>query len=279
MPRNGVKIHARRYTSSGILTRKTAGPDDAKCSRVIRGQLDRDILQQDVSTLYRWSETWGMRFNTKKCRHVCITNKIKRLETSYSLGTERIPLSSEEKDLGVLISHNLSWHNHIMAKLNTANKVLRLIKRTCGTCTQPHVLLKLYIHSVRPHVEFASQVWSPHQQFLIDLIERVQRRATKLIIKDRPYRERLQELNLLSLASRRLFMDLVFLFKCMMGLYDLDLSYYLVSANSSICKYNLRHTNYQFKNRYARTNVLKFSYFFRIVKSWNSLHASTFKKN
>ena len=32
--------------------------DDAKYSRVIRGQLDRDILQQDISTLYRWSEAW-----------------------------------------------------------------------------------------------------------------------------------------------------------------------------------------------------------------------------
>ena len=66
-------------------------------------------------------------------------------------------------------------------------------------------------------------------------------------------------------------MDLLFLFKCMMGLYDLDLSYYLVSADSSTCKYNLRQTNYQFKIRYARTNVIKFSFFFGIVKSWNSL--------
>ena len=64
-------------------------------------------------------------------------------------------------------------------------------------------------------------------------------------------------------------MDLVFVFKCMMGLYDLDLSYYLVTADSS--KYNLRHANYQFKIKYARTNVLKFSCFFRGVKSWNSL--------
>ena len=41
-------------------------------------------------------------------------------------------------------------------------------------------------------------------------------------------------------------MDLVFLFKNMMGpLYDLDLSYYLVTADCS--KYNLRHVNYQFK--------------------------------
>ena len=130
--------------------------NDAKCSRVIQGQLDRDILQQDVYTLYRWSETWGMKFNTKKCKHLCIMTRRKRLETSYSLGTTN-----------VLRSHNLSWHNHIMAKVNTANKILRLIKRTCGTCTQPHVLLKLYNHLVRPHVQFASQVWSPHKQFLM----------------------------------------------------------------------------------------------------------------
>ena len=57
----------------------------------------------------------------------------------------------------------------------------------------------------------------------------------------------------------------------LMGLYDLDLSHYLVSTDSSTWKYNLRRTIYQFKVRYARTNVLKFSYFFRIVKSWNSL--------
>ena len=56
------------------------------------------------------------------------------------------------------------------------------------------------------------------------LTQLVQRRATKLIIKDRPYGERLQKpKNLLSLASRRLFMDSAFLFKCMMGLHDLDL--------------------------------------------------------
>ena len=57
----------------------------------------------------------------------------------------------------------------------------------------------------------------------------------------------------------------------MMGLYDLVLSYYLVSTDSFTCKYNLRHTNCQFKIRYA----LQFSYFFRIVKSCNSLNYMT----
>ena len=58
-----------------------------------------------------------MKFNTKKCKHLCITNKRNRLLTSYSLGTERILSSTEEKDLEVLISHNLSRHKNIMAKV------------------------------------------------------------------------------------------------------------------------------------------------------------------
>lgn len=88
-----------------------------------------------------------MKFDTKKCKHLCITNKRNRLEITNNLGIERIPLSREEKDVGggqELISHNLSKHNHIMAKVDIANKVLRLIKRICRTCNQPHVQLKLY---------------------------------------------------------------------------------------------------------------------------------------
>lgn len=85
--------------------------------------------------------------------------------------------------------------------------------------------------------------------------------------QSRPYGERLQELNLsvnlLSLSLMRLFMDVVFLFKCIIGLYDVDVSTYLVTADCS--GYNRRHANYLFKIRYARTNALKFSYFFREV--------------
>ena len=70
-------------------------------------------------------------------------------------------------------------------------------------------------------------------------------------------------------------MDLVFLLKYMMGLYDLDLSYSLVSADSSTCKYNLRHTNYQFKIRYARTKIFLLLQNSKVME----LSASTFKKN
>ena len=81
----------------------------------------------------------------------------------------------------------LAWHNHIITKLNSANKILRLIKRTCGNWTQSAVILKLYIHLVRPHLEYACEIWSPYQAFLQDMIESVQRRATRLMIKGKSY--------------------------------------------------------------------------------------------
>ena len=113
------------------------------------------------------------------------------------------------------------------------------------------------------------EVWSPHQAFLQDVIESVQRRATRLMIKGKPYKERLQSLHLLSLKSRRTLFDVVFLYKCLNGLLGIDLSGFIDFRNAA--PYNLRNADLSFKTRYARTNTLKFSFFPRTVRAWNSL--------
>ena len=93
-----------------------------------------------------------------------------------------------EKDLGILVNNELSWHDHIVNKVNTAYKVLRLIRRSCWSCVIADVIKKLYVHLVRPHLDYAFQVWSPHQAYLSDMVEAVQRRVTKLMVGSRiPY--------------------------------------------------------------------------------------------
>ena len=129
----------------------------------------------------------------------------------------------------------------------------------------------LYIHLVRPHLEFASEVWSPHQIFLKDMLEAVQRRATRLMVKNKPYKERLQELNLLSLTSRREYLDLVFLYKCMHNYVDSELPNYLELYDLSKCAYQLRNKKLTFKSISARTNSFKFSFFPRVATAWNDL--------
>ena len=81
--------------------------------------------------------------------------------------------------------------------------MLGLIKRTCKGLDDPKTLRTLYCSLVRSNLEYCSVVWSPYTKRNTDKLERVQRRATKLILKsDNPYDIRLKKLNLMSLAIR-----------------------------------------------------------------------------
>ena len=103
------------------------------------------------------------------------------------------------------------------------------------------------------------------------MLEAVQRRATRLMVKNKPYKERLQELNLLSLTSRREYLDLVFLYKCMHNYVDSELPNYLELYDLSKCVYQLRNKKLTFKSISARTNSFKFSFFPRVATAWNDL--------
>ena len=92
---------------------------------------------------------------------------------------------------------------------------------------------------VRPHLEYACEVWSPHQEYLKDLIEAVQRRATRQMIKNKSYMDRLKELKLLTLTSRRKLLDLTFFFRCLHGQCDLNVLNYVDEVKSP---YNLRNS-------------------------------------
>jgi len=104
--------------------------DDAKCARVINDFNDCYTLQNDLTAIYDWSKLWEMNFNLQKCKQLCITRKKKPIHNIYHLGTESLLMTDKEKDLGIILHHKLACHDHIITKVNSANKILRLIKRT-----------------------------------------------------------------------------------------------------------------------------------------------------
>jgi len=144
-----------------------------------------------------------------------------------------------------------------LKKISKAYSVLGIIKRNF-IYMDDHTFILLYKAMVHPHIEFANSVWCPYKLGDIEEIEKVQKRATKLIIKlkNKPYRDRLFHLNLPTLKYRRLRGDMIEVFKITHNIYDEavspDLSFY-ASAST-------RGNNYKLVNHFFHYDLRK--YFF-----------------
>ena len=114
-------------------------------------------------------------------------------------------------------------------------------------------------------------VWSPYTKKNIEKVEKVQRRATRLILKTEDnYETRLKKLNLMSLKNRRI-LAVTFLYKALNKISNINIDSY-VDFYSDADHYSFRKYNdLSLKKKYARTNPLKYSFFHRIVDSWNLL--------
>ena len=118
-------------------------------------------------------------------------------------------------DLGVHFDSQLKFDIHIDEKINKAYSFLGIIKRNFTyLSTDAFITLYLYKSLVRPHLEYAVQVWSPYSVAYIKKIEKVQMRATKQSsIKHLSYVERLKYLRLPTLHYIRIRGDMIMLFK------------------------------------------------------------------
>ena len=114
-----------------------------------------------------------------------VTRKKQPLNYDYTLNHARLERVTEEKDLGVTVFKTLSWEKHVNTVAAKANKLLGLLKRTCPLLTDVSVRRTLYLSLVKSQLCFGTQVWSPSQQYLKARIERVQRRATRWILRTR----------------------------------------------------------------------------------------------
>jgi len=145
--------------------------DDTKVGQDVSEPGGTQELQETLDKLWKWVSDWGMAFNVEKC-HV-VHFGIRNPHHKYSMNGRELEESEIEKDWGVLISNDAKPVKHIKKAAQTANAVLNQLLKTFHYRDR-NVFDRLYIQYVRPHLEFASQAWSPW-----NLTDRVPGECTK----------------------------------------------------------------------------------------------------
>lgn len=244
--------------------------DDGKIYSSVNTEGKKRNLQENITKAENWANTWKMFFNKEKCHHLHIgkRNTVSTYTMNGDSGPVNIEKVNQEKDLGVIVDKNLKFRDHIMSKVNIANRNVGIIFRTF-TYLDSEMFLNLYKALVRPHLEYASQIWTPLYKKDKITIENVQRRATRLVrsISHLSYENRLRELGLPTLEYRRERADMVQVYKIFNGIDKIEPDKLFTLASHRTTR---GHSFKLFKPR-ARLNTRRQSFSNRIVDTWNSL--------
>ena len=243
--------------------------DDIKCYKVLpkNDTSARLSLQDDLNSVMKWSLDWQLNFNLSKCTSLHFGHGNNHFQ--YRLMNESIKQSESEKDLGILIRSDLKSTSHVSLIVQKAEKCLAVLKRNIVS-RDKNIFLKLYKQLVRPILEYAVCIWNPYLSRDIDLIERVQHRATKCVkgLRSKSYNERLKALNLESLQTRRNVLDLCEVFKLLHNHTPIGKKMFKLYTGNSMCT---RGHSFKLEKFQCRLDCRKHFFGNRIISLWNSL--------
>jgi hypothetical protein len=242
--------------------------DDTKGAKVIRGEEDRQKLQQALDILCVWADKWGMSFNVAKCKimHVGRNNP----GYAYFMNGTQVGTTDEERDIGVVISKSLKPASQCNIAAGRATTVLNQIKRNFHYRDR-HTFVRLYKQYVRPHLEFAGPAWAPWLKGDIEVLEKVQEKAVKMVsgLKSKEYADRCAELGLETLEQRRQNQDMGLVYKLLSSEEENNL-FTLADRPGAVRTRQTAGTK-SLVAKFARTDQRKFSFSVRTVEKWNGL--------
>ena len=243
--------------------------DDCILYRPIQSEHDSALLQRDIDSLIKWCNTWQMKLNIDKCCSMSILP----CKYHHDYHMSNTPLSSVSycKYLGVTIQSDLKWNKHVQQITRKANNCLSMLQRNIKIASIETKTLA-YQSLVRSQLEYAATVWSPWQSYLIQNIEKIQRRAARYVSNNySPYisvTQLLQSLGWETLERRRTNARLSMMHKMINQQIIIPYNSYLQYSNINFT----RESNcYKFIQFNCHKNTFQSSFFPYTVPKWNKL--------
>ena len=163
-------------------------------------------VQNDLNGIELWVNENKMKLAMDKCAKLSI-----RAQTqNYELMGTKLESYKVIKDLGIYVSHDLTWKTHIEERLKKMNEVLYLLRQNIALQFRQEIKLGLYKSLILPVLLYGSACTNLNRGELQKL-ERFQKKVVKWILgqKVMPYPNQLRLLNILPLP---MFMQLVMTF-------------------------------------------------------------------
>ena len=195
-------------------------------------------------------------------------------KAEYFMNGEKLSESDSERDIGVTISNNLKPSKQCSEAARKPNAVQGMITKSFHYRDR-YVFINLYKQYVRPHLEFCSPAWSPWTQANINCLENIQQRAVRLVsgLRSQDYKDRLQELKLLSLKDRRIKTDMITTYKILNGFDRVDSSTWFKQINQTR-RTRLNADPANLESSFSKTEIRRNFFSIRVPDIWNKLPAN-----
>jgi len=164
-------------------------------------------------------------------------------DSTYRINNNTIKKVKSTKYLGV-INCNLSWSDHIISICNKARSTLAFVQRNLKQCSST-LRIQAYLSYVRPIIEYASTVWSPHNMCDIQKLEMIQHRAARFVYNDysqyTSVTSLINRLQWTTLQQRRDINKLITFYKMLNGLISLEFLNTLQPNTSCTREHDLKY--------------------------------------
>ena len=243
--------------------------DDAKIYST-----DPQHLQNSLDSINSWVEKQQLRFCPEKCFTLSICKpSVKISKPEFVIENQKLSNTAVIKDLGIMISDDLRWSHHVNFIFKNASLCSYQLRKSFSS-TNIWTWTKLYTTYLRPKLEYNTPIWSPHLKQDKLKIESIQKQFTRFAfmrcnIPFTSYSDRLYKINMKPLEYRRIYFDLIFLFKMFKGLSDINFEDYFIMRSRP---YNIRGNKTKIEpNLKIKDSIWTNSFFVRSANVWNDL--------